>query len=91
LGSSTVTIGYILFFILIFYFLLIRPQQKQKKQKNDMLSNLSVNDEIFTIGGIVGKISKINENTLKIKIAPDVEIEMLKTSIAGKRTKEDKS
>ncbi len=91
MGSSTVTIGYILFFILIFYFLLIRPQQKQKKQKNDMLSNLSVNDEIFTIGGIVGKISKINENTLKIKIAPDVEIEMLKTSIAGKRTKEDKS
>ena len=80
-----VTVGYILFFVLIFYFLLIRPQQKQKKQKEQMLSQLNVGDRILTIGGMIATISKIKDDTVKVRLADNVEVEMLKSAIAGQR------
>jgi preprotein translocase subunit YajC len=77
------TIIYILIFIAIFYFLLIRPQSKQKKQRDDMMSNLSVNDRIYTTGGILGTITMIKEDSVWIRVADKVEIQVLKGSIAG--------
>ena len=57
----------ILPFILIFYFLLIRPQKKQQKQISDMLSSLKVGDEIVTVGGVVGKIIRIKDDDIFIE------------------------
>ena len=54
-------------FILIFYFLLIRPQKKQQKQISDMLSSLKKGDEIVTVGGIVGTIVRIKDNDIIIE------------------------
>lgn len=85
--SSTLIIVYIAFFIGIFYFLLIRPQQKQKKQRGDMMSRLQVNDEIYTVGGILGTITRIKENTIWLRVSDKVEIEILKSSIGGLKIK----
>lgn len=78
-----ITIGYILFIVAIFYFLLIRPQKKQKKERNDMMSNLAVGDEIYTAGGILGTITRIKEHTVWLRISEKCEIELLKSSIGG--------
>ncbi len=78
-----ITIGYILFIVAIFYFLLIRPQKKQKKERNDMMSKLAVGDEIYTAGGILGTITRIKEHTVWLRISEKCEIELLKSSIGG--------
>ncbi|NLC76183.1 MAG: preprotein translocase subunit YajC, partial [Clostridia bacterium] len=58
LGQWGGTIIYLAVFFGIIYFLMIRPQQKQQKQRMEMLNSVKVNDRIITIGGIHGKIVK---------------------------------
>jgi len=60
-----------LVFVVIFYFLLIRPQQKREKSLKDMRESLKVGNEVVTIGGIVGKIIKVNEESVTIEIGAD--------------------
>ncbi len=57
--------------IAIAYFLMIRPQKKQEKQVAEMRNNLQVGDEITTIGGIIGKIVSIKEETVMIETGHD--------------------
>ena len=58
-------------FLIIFYFLLIRPQQKREKSIKEMRNSLKVGDNIVTIGGMVGKIVKIFEDEVTIEIGSD--------------------
>ncbi len=78
-------IGSIILIVVMFvalYFFMIRPQQKQEKQINDMRNNLQVGDEITTIGGIIGKIVSIKEETLMIETGHDrTKIRILKTAV----------
>ena len=60
-----------LVFVVIFYFLLIRPQQKREKSLKDMRESLKVGNEVVTIGRIVGKIIKVNEESVTIEIGAD--------------------
>lgn len=60
-----------IFVIVIFYFLLIRPQQKQEKAHKKMLSELKTGDQIVTIGGIMGKIVTLKEDCLTIETGAD--------------------
>ncbi len=55
----------------IFYFLVIRPQQKKNKQISQMRASLKVGDEITTIGGFYGKITKINDDMITIEVGAD--------------------
>lgn len=57
--------------IAIFYFLMYRPQKKQEKEKQAMMNNLEVGDEITTIGGIIGEIVSIKEETVTIETAKE--------------------
>jgi preprotein translocase subunit YajC len=68
----------------VFYFLVIRPQQKKNKEHQDKLKNLSRGDEVITTGGIVGKVAQIipNSDHLMIEIAKDLEIKIHKIYIA---------
>ncbi len=88
MNQTTFTIVYILIFIAIFYFLLIRPQQKQRKKRNEMMSNLNVGDQIYTAGGILGTITMIKEETIWLKVADKVEIQVLKSSVGGLKGEE---
>jgi len=58
-------------FLAIFYFLIIRPQQKKDKKIKDMRGSLAVGDEIVTIGGLYGKIVKIKEDVITIEVGSD--------------------
>lgn len=82
-GGTLATVGYIVFIAALFYLLLIRPQRKQKKEKNSMLDSLTVGDEIYTIGGILGTVTRIKDKTIWLRISEKCEIELLKNSISG--------
>ncbi len=68
----------------IFYFLLIRPQQKKAKQHREMLGNLKIGDRIVTNGGMYGTIVRMSDMTVIIEIADKVQVEMLRNTIADK-------
>jgi preprotein translocase subunit YajC len=72
--------------IVILYFLLMRPQQKRQKEHKVMLSALRKGDKVVTNSGIFGTIVGINEkeNTVVLKVAENVKIEFMKSSIAGR-------
>ncbi|HHY82328.1 MAG TPA: preprotein translocase subunit YajC [Clostridiales bacterium] len=57
--------------IAVFYFLLIRPQRKREKENKEMLASLKVGDNVTTIGGICGKIVKIQDDILTIEVGTD--------------------
>ena len=64
------------------YFLMIRPQKKQEKETNNMRNNLQVGDEITTIGGIIGKIVSIKDETVMIETGHDrTKIRILRTAV----------
>jgi preprotein translocase subunit YajC len=68
----------------VFYFLLIRPQEKKRRNQEALVSGVKKGEEVMTNSGLFGVISKINDsdNTVMLQIAKDVEIKVLKTSIA---------
>ena len=69
-------------FIAIFYFIAVRPQKKQQKQIDDMRNNLQVGDEITTIGGIIGKIVSIKDETCVIETGRDgCKMRILKSAV----------
>ena len=77
------TILMIVIMIGAFYFFGIRPQKKQEKEKNNMMNALAVGDEITTIGGIIGKIVSIKEETCVIETSHErTKIRILKSSIS---------
>jgi preprotein translocase subunit YajC len=69
-------------FILVFYFLLIRPQAKRAKEQKKLLSSITIGDEVMTAGGIVGKVLRLKDNFMVITIAKGVEITVQKSSVA---------
>lgn len=73
----------ILFMLLIFYFLLYRPQKKARQERDEMLGSLKIGVEIVTIGGIYGTISELNEEFLKIRVADNVEIKISKNAVGS--------
>ncbi|HTS23125.1 MAG TPA: preprotein translocase subunit YajC [Casimicrobiaceae bacterium] len=68
--------------IVVFYFLLIRPQQKRAKESKAMLSALQKGDEVVTAGGVVGKIAKLSESYADIEVAPNVAITVQRSAIS---------
>ena len=72
-----------IFMVVIFYFLLIRPQQKKAKEHKALLDNLKKGDRIITSGGIIGTIVKIDDQIVNLEIADKVRIEMGRPYIAG--------
>ena len=69
----------------IFYFLLIRPQQKRAKEHKAMLEALKKGDEIVTSGGLQGRITGLEDTALTIEIAKDVRVKIDRQAVARKR------
>lgn len=66
----------------IFYFLLIRPQQKKAKQHQEMLGKLKKNDEVMTSGGIYGRVISLADNVVTLEVAPNVRIRVNRPQIS---------
>lgn len=64
------------------YFLMIRPQQKEQKARAEMLRSLKPGEKIVSNGGLVGTITKVDDLTLKVRVAEKVEVEIFKTGVA---------
>lgn len=73
----------IVLMVIIFYFLLYRPQKKAREQRDEMLSSLKVGNRVITLGGIYGTITALTEEVVTLKIASNVEIEVARGSISG--------
>jgi len=68
--------------IVIFYFLLIRPQQKRAKEHKKLVQNLGKGDEVLTTGGIVGRITDVGDTFSSLELADGVEVRLQKSAVA---------
>src|SRR5262245_20560429 len=73
----------IILFFLVAYFVMIRPQNKRMKAHRKLLSELTKGDEVVTIGGLIGKISKMGDDFVTLSIADNVEISVQKSAISN--------
>lgn len=69
-------------FIAIFYFFIVLPQNKKRKEMQNMLSSLKKGDRVVTIGGVHGKVSSVKENEIVLKVDANAEITFEKSAIA---------
>lgn len=67
----------------IFYFMLIRPESKRRKEREAMLGALKVGDKVRTNGGILGEITRLNDTDAVIEVADRVRINVLRSSLGG--------
>lgn len=81
-GGFAALVPIILMFV-IFYFLLIRPQQKKAKAHQEMIKNLQKGDRVITSGGIYGRITSLDEQTATLEIADKVKIKVTRGSVAS--------
>jgi preprotein translocase subunit YajC len=82
-GGISSFIPLILMFV-IFYFLLIRPQQKRTKEHRQMISDLKKGDRIVTSGGIHGRITGLDDQTLTVEIADKVRVKVTRSNVGAK-------
>ncbi len=81
-GMSSILFLVVIF--VVFYFFLIRPENKRKKKLNEMRSNISLGDEIVTIGGIMGKVVQVTEDTITFETGEDrVRMQVTKWAISS--------
>ena len=71
----------LVFLFVVFYFLILRPQQKKQKEHAELLAKLDKNDEIITAGGVHATVVAVGEKTATLRIADNVKIEIEKSSI----------
>ncbi len=82
--SSLINFVPLIIIFIIFYFLIIRPQQKKMKAHEKMISSIKRGDKISTTGGIIGSVTYVDDKAmqLKLKVTENVEIKMVKSSVA---------
>ena len=85
-GSGMEGIVMLVIMFAIFYFLLIRPQQKSAKQHKELINNLKTGDQVVTAGGIHGKVVAVQETIATLEIASNVRIKVNRSSVVGTKT-----
>ncbi len=78
--STIVMIGAI---FAIFYFLMIRPQQKRQKQQREMLASLKKGDTVITSGGLIGRITGLGDSVLTLELAERVRVKVLRSAVSS--------
>ena len=87
--SDTLTlVGFMILMFIMFYFLIIRPQQKRAKAQQSMLSDLKRGDKIITIGGIFGVIEALDEKSIVIKTESGALLRLVRGGVAMKQEEE---
>ena len=82
-GGGIAQIVMLVGFVLIFYFLLWRPQSKRAKQHKQLIGNLDKGDEIVIGGGLVGRVTKVSDDFLTLEIAEGTEVNVQKNAVAA--------
>ena len=79
--SPLYSFGMIAIMIVIFYFMLIRPQQRREKERRSMMDSVKSGDRVAFSGGILGVVTNVKEKTLMIKVADNVKIEVSRAAV----------
>lgn len=82
-GNALVELFPFLLIFVIFYFLLILPQQRQRRKTQDMLANLKTGDRVVTTGGVYGTIVGFRDSVVQLQIASQVKVDVARTAISG--------
>ncbi len=80
-GSTVFFIGQFVLIGLIFWFLIIRPQQKRAKEHQALINAVKRGDQVVTAGGIVGKVTKVDDNMVEVEIASGVKVRVIKSTL----------
>ena len=72
----------------VFYFMLIRPQKKRAEQHRNLIDSVGVGDEVVTIGGLHGRVSRLGDDDIEIEAAPGTKLRFVKSAIARKVTED---
>ena len=80
-----VSIAPLILIFVIFYFLLIRPQSRRMKQHREMLGAVKKNDTAVTSGGMIGKVTKVDENEVELEVASGVRVRVVKSMLSDVR------
>ena len=88
-GSGLATILFFVPLILVFYFLMIRPQRTRMRQHQELLGNLDVGDEVETIGGIFGTIRAKSDDEFQLEISPGTTVRVSRGSVRRKVYEEE--
>jgi preprotein translocase subunit YajC len=72
----------------VFYFMLIRPQKKRAEQHRNLVDSIGVGDEIVTIGGLHGRVTRLGEDDFEIEASPGTKLRFVKSAIARKVTED---
>ena len=83
-GGGMQSIVFMLLMFAVFYFILIRPQQKRARQHAELIGALKKGDDVITRGGIIGRISGVQDNVVTLEIQEKVRVRILKSYIEGK-------
>ena len=84
-GAFFVQIFPLLLIFVIFYFLLIRPQSRRVKEHRDMIAAVKRNDTAITSGGLIGKVTKVDDNEIELEIAAGTRVRIVKTMLSEVR------
>jgi len=82
-GAGGFDIFIIVAFALVFYFIVWRPQSKRTKEHRNLVSSLAKGDEVITNGGIIGKITKVQDDFLMLEAAENVELKLQKGAVSA--------
>ena len=82
-GGGLMSLLPLIAIFVVFYFLLIRPQQKRNKEHKEMITNLKKGDRIITNGGIYGRITGLDETTLTVEIADRVRVKVVRGNVSA--------
>ena len=85
MASLLVQFAPLLFIFVIFYFLLIRPQTRRVKEHRDMIAAVKRNDTAVTSGGLIGKVTKVDDNEVELEIATGTRVRVVKTMLSEVR------
>jgi preprotein translocase subunit YajC len=81
IGSSLMSMLPLLLMFVVLYFVMIRPQMKRQKEHKAMIDALAKGDEVATVGGLLGKISRIGDTTLGLELASGVEVHLQRSAV----------
>ncbi|MBP1589919.1 MAG: preprotein translocase subunit YajC [Kiritimatiellae bacterium] len=87
-GSSIGMFVYLGLLILLFYFMLIRPQRRREKERRALLDAVKTGDRILFAGGFIGTVANVKDKTLVVKIADNVKVEIARAAVAQILTKD---
>lgn len=82
-GTPASSMIFFLVIFAVFYFLLIRPQQKRAKEHRNLVASLAKGDEVVTNGGVLGKITDMNDNFITVEVADGVNVKVQRQAISA--------